>query len=371
MKKVAVYAITKDELQFVDKWMKSMWEADYICILDTGSTDGTYEKLQEYQRNNPLKVFLSQKTYNPWRFDTPRNDSMKLIPLDADFCICTDFDEVLIPGWADILREAWDGTVNRLYYLYAWSHHKNGDPARVFWYDKCHSNDGTWSWKYPVHESLVCTKEIRGKNISDKYILLHHYPVAKASRSNYLPLLEMRAKEYPDDYYGLVYLAHEYMYAGKPEECLKFTENLIAKINLLDDDMNCVTDLYMFMGDSLKALGRYKEAEEYYKCGIIKDKTFRDNYIQLAKLYMDQKRYDDAINVLHQCLKDSRRQYSWLERDTTWSHELWDLLCLAYYKIGAKHASLDCAELAYLKNPADDRLKYNVDIIKEELKVDK
>ena len=43
--KIAVYTICKNELQFVDKWMHSMFEADYICVLDTGSTDGTYERL--------------------------------------------------------------------------------------------------------------------------------------------------------------------------------------------------------------------------------------------------------------------------------------------------------------------------------------
>lgn len=370
-RKVAVYAITKDELQFVDKWMKSMWEADYICILDTGSTDGTYEKLQEYQKKNPEKVILSQKIYKPWRFDTPRNDSMKLVPKDADFCICTDFDEILINDWSHILKEAWDDSINRLYYLYAWSHNSNGDPARVFWYDKCHSNDGTWSWEFPVHECLKCTKEIKGKNIDDKYVLLHHYPVSKASRGNYLSLLELRAEENPDDYYGLVYLAHEYMYAGKVEKCLEFSQNLIAKINLLNDDMNCVTDLYMFVGDAYARLGKLKEAEESYLWGIKRDKRFRDNYIQLSRLYINQKRYQESVDILQKCLQDSRRLYSWLERDNTWGYEIWDLLCLAYYNIGAKHASLDCAELAYLKNPADDRLKYNVEVIKKELKVDK
>ena len=45
--KVAIYAICKNEKQFVDKWFESMLEADYVCVLDTGSTDGTYERLLE------------------------------------------------------------------------------------------------------------------------------------------------------------------------------------------------------------------------------------------------------------------------------------------------------------------------------------
>ena len=48
--KICVYAICKNEMKFIDKWIESMSEADYIVVLDTGSTDGTFEKLQ----NDPV-----------------------------------------------------------------------------------------------------------------------------------------------------------------------------------------------------------------------------------------------------------------------------------------------------------------------------
>ena len=38
---IVVYAICKNEEQFVDRWMDSMGEADRVVVLDTGSTDGT------------------------------------------------------------------------------------------------------------------------------------------------------------------------------------------------------------------------------------------------------------------------------------------------------------------------------------------
>jgi len=43
--KLTVYAICKNEIENIEPWLKSFVEADYICILDTGSTDGTWEKL--------------------------------------------------------------------------------------------------------------------------------------------------------------------------------------------------------------------------------------------------------------------------------------------------------------------------------------
>ena len=61
MYKIAVYAICKNEIHNVDEWMKNVQEADYICVLDTGSTDGTYEKLLEYQQKDPQRYIIQQK----------------------------------------------------------------------------------------------------------------------------------------------------------------------------------------------------------------------------------------------------------------------------------------------------------------------
>ena len=45
--RIAVYAICKNESQFVDRWMDSMSEADQVVVLDTGSTDDTVERLKK------------------------------------------------------------------------------------------------------------------------------------------------------------------------------------------------------------------------------------------------------------------------------------------------------------------------------------
>ncbi|WP_349773029.1 glycosyltransferase [Lacrimispora xylanisolvens] len=44
--KICVYAISKNEEQFVDRWMDAVSEADEVIVTDTGSTDGTVEKLR-------------------------------------------------------------------------------------------------------------------------------------------------------------------------------------------------------------------------------------------------------------------------------------------------------------------------------------
>lgn len=89
--RIAVYAICKNESQFVDRWMDSMSEADQVVVLDTGSTDDTVERLKK--RGAQVTVEL----ISPWRFDVARNRSLDLVSEDTDICVCTDLDEVFHP----------------------------------------------------------------------------------------------------------------------------------------------------------------------------------------------------------------------------------------------------------------------------------
>lgn len=363
--KIAIYAICKNEKKFVDQWMESMLEADYICVLDTGSTDGTYELLQEWKNKYPEKIIIDQKEFKPWRFDTPRNESMKLIPTDTDICFCTDLDELLIKGWSEDVRNTWNPVFNRMYYKYAWSHNEDGSPARVFWYDKIHSY-GEWLWQYPVHEALYNIKnnETNGVYMDEHKIYLHHYQDdSKRHRGSYLQLLEQRAKEYPNDWYGLVYLAHEYYYQYQDLNCINFIlNNVLPKIDL-NDDYLCKTDLYMFLGMACQRLNRLEEAEVFYKTGVESEPSYRENYLKLAQLYLTQNKYNECIEIVNKALLKTTRHYSWLEEDESWTYLPYDLLSLAYYYNDQKEVALQFAKIALDYCPQDSRLQENVKAI--------
>lgn len=365
--KIAVYTICKNELNNVDPWFESMKEADYICVLDTGSTDGTYEKLLEYQAKEPNRVFIGQKMFNPWRFDTARNESMKLIPTAADICISTDLDERLTPTWSEKLKRAWKPGCQRAYYLYAWSHLPDGTPARTFWYDKVHVNSGMWKFKFPVHEALwhpvyghanlqlyqVC-------RLPTDFIMLHHYPDRTRNKSNYLNLLKIRFEETPDDFYTNIYLAHEYKYQKQWQNCIDFIyEHTLPYFKTHKVDKLFFANIYMFLGDCYTQLGNSEKAIEEYKKGIEIDPTYRENYIQLGSLYVRIKQNRYAIGIITDGLTISRKHNSWLELDVSWSSEPWDILAAAYYNEGAIHAAQQCATMAYMLNRGDERLKQN------------
>ena len=151
--KVCVYAICKDEANFVDRWMDSMGEADCVVVTDTLSADDTVERL----RARGATVFTAE--VKPWRFDVARNISLGHVPEDADICVCTDLDETFNPGWREKLEEAWradqalhPGEVARQgKYLYYWSLRPDGSPDVQFYYTKVHSRQD-FRWTCPVHE---------------------------------------------------------------------------------------------------------------------------------------------------------------------------------------------------------------------------
>ena len=138
--KIIVYAISKNEESFVDRWYESMKEADQIYVLDTGSTDKTVEKLKSHN------IYVKQEIINPWRFDIARNKSLDLVPLDADICICTDLDEVFQKGWREKLEESWNDKITRAKYNYNWYIDEDNNPKISYYLDKIHTRKNyRWS----------------------------------------------------------------------------------------------------------------------------------------------------------------------------------------------------------------------------------
>lgn len=361
MNKICVYAICKNESQFVDRWVDSMQEADEIVVVDTGSTDDTVEKLKA--RGCRVEI----KTWAPWRFDEPRNYAMSLASEDCNIFISTDLDEVLEPGWADILRAEWiDGKHTRAQYKYAWSHAKNGEPARVFYYDKIH--DKNWKWKYPVHELLVrndkCGYNVEETlNLFDK-IYLHHYPDRTKSRGSYLKLLELRVKENPtNDSYGKLYLAHEYYYRRQYYTCTEFITKDLLYDKHLYTNME-LANIYLFLGDAYREMGKWESAVAAWISAIQIDKTYREPYLRLAAAANNNKQYYLAIGYVKEALASSIRRYSWLEQDNSWNAEPYDILSISYYYLGDYEKSFaNINKALHLSSMDDTRLKQNLDYI--------
>jgi glycosyltransferase involved in cell wall biosynthesis len=145
--KVCVYAICKNEEQFVDRWMDAVSEADMVVVTDTGSSDNTAEKLRA------RGALVYTEVINPWRFDVARNIAMDHIPEDVDICVSNDLDEIFELGWRQKLEAEWQPFYTRARYLFSWSYSNDGTPSKQFSMEKIHRRHG-FRWVHPVHEVL-------------------------------------------------------------------------------------------------------------------------------------------------------------------------------------------------------------------------
>ena len=354
--KICVYAICKNEEQFVDRWYESIKEADAIYVLDTGSTDNTIKKLRKH------KINVKKEIINPWRFDIARNKSLDMVPLDTDICICTDLDEVMKKGWRKELESIWEKNTNRCRYIYNWSIDSNNNPIVSFYSEKIHSRNN-YKWIHPVHEIL----EYDGieKYITTDNIVINHYPDSKKSRSSYLPLLELSVKENPTNDRNMHYLGREYMYYGKYNECI---DTLIKHLNLSSStwkDERCAS--MRFIARSYKFLKRYDEAKMWLDKAIIEAPYLRDPFIERALLEYELNNWDNVIKYTNEALKIKEHPRTYINETFSFNETPYDLLSIAYYNILDYEKSLINNDKALEINPNDERLLNNKDIIKAHL----
>lgn len=351
--KIAVYAICKNEIANLKRWITYVAGADYICVLDTGSSDGTWEELQKIAAKNS-RFIIQQRTYDNWRFDAARNDSLRLVPKDAEVCVCIDLDEVIRPGWYNEIKRVWrTGEVpQQLIYLYAWNHNSKGEPQIVYKYNKIHDNSGGWKWIYPVHEKLSFQGEapVNCHTMDGNKVWVDHWqtPDTNGVRESYIDLLQLRAKENPtSDMYGKMYLARTLFERQRYTECITFILNSVIPLTAYDNDFVSLPEAYVYMGRSYAKLGNVAAAENCLKASINFGSYLRMGYLELAQLYIDNQRYKEAIDIVHQCLEKSINTGVFNEMyNSYWTSYPYELLGMAYYYLRKFSVSLEYIELA-------------------------
>ena len=349
---VCVYAICKNEAQFVDRWMDSMGEADKVVVLDTGSTDDTVEKL----RGRGAEVTV--ETITPWRFDVARNRSLELVPEDADICVCTDLDEVFQPGWRKKLEEAWGDGVSQASYRYTWSFTTEGEEGYVFWIEKIHQRHG-FVWTHPVHEVLTWQGPgKRGRTVWAEGIQLNHYPDPSKSRGQYLPLLELSVEEDPQDDRNMHYLGREYLFYQRWDDCIATLKRHLEMPKATWKDERAASMRYI--ARSYEGKGEPDTARDWYLRAIVEAPHLREPYLDLARLLYERGEWEGVLYFTACALCITQRPRSYISEAESWGSLPHDLRAIAFYKTGRLELALEEAKKARAREPGNERLCNNV-----------
>lgn len=353
---ICVYAISKNEERFVDRWMDTVGEADEVIVTDTGSEDGTIEKLKA----RGAKVYVD--IISPWRFDEARNRALSHVPEDVDICVSNDLDEVFEKGWREKLESTWTPECTRARYMFTWSYNSDGTPNKQYPMEKIHRRKD-FKWVHPVHEVLEYTGIEPEKVTWVKGMVLNHYPDTSKPRSSYLPLLELATEENPQDDRNMFWLGREYMYYGKYDECIATLEMHLKLPSAQWDEERSAS--YGFMAEAYKAKGDIQQTKRFLYKAIAECPEVREPYLHMARFGYEHNDWLLVYCMVESALRIRKQTGSYLMEPDAWDYHLYDLGAIACYWIGMGDKAIEYADIAVSMEPGDERLKNNSELIRE------
>lgn len=258
----AAYTILKNEKKYIEKWLYYAAPFDYRVLLDTGSTDGSWELLQEYAAKDP-NLIIEQKIFDPWRFDTARNYNLAMVPEEVVWCLSPDLDEYFSINTHDemerIISAVPDVTNIACDRLDIYSPTVRVGPPRLLPINKIHRRVD-YRWAQPIYEHLCWAHPGYEKELySEDIFLIHDQDFKKKERSElYIKMLTDEYATNPENTWTLWFLIYHYWKSKNidayiPAVCdyLKYHKNKSdgKYMELKQDLMN----IYTHMGDTITA----------------------------------------------------------------------------------------------------------------------
>lgn len=237
--KTAAYTLCYNEIKRVDRWLEYTKDFDYRVILDTGSTDGTYEILKKVPG-----IIIHQMRKEPFKFHHHRNFNLNMIPADVDWCLSPDMDE-----WFSInVLEEIESTVKKhptvtniattrldLYAKEVFVGPPNTVPS-----NKIHKRH-MYEWRASIYEHLWYIgpgKEVEIYN--DKVFLIHDQDTSKPRSKTYGTMLINRYEEDPTDNWNNWFLLNHYYREQELDKYIEVAVNYCKFADLKDDKYKVV-----------------------------------------------------------------------------------------------------------------------------------
>jgi hypothetical protein len=328
--KIAVYSISKNEAKHVKRFCDAAKEADLIVIADTGSTDDTVTLARK------AGVVVHEILVTPWRFDVARNTALSLVPGDVDVCVSMDLDEILQPGWRDVVERAWKGGATRIAYNF-----DNGG-GNMLVQNKIHSRSG-YIWRWACHEWPMPDR-IKEVVASVDFTMAVHKPDLSKSRQHYLDLLYTCAVEEP------MSARHSRLYAAELHGN-RFFEQAISEFNRflnLDECKNpCERGYaYRMMSRAAHCMGDSPGALDYARKCVTEDPSMRESWCTLAWECGQQRLWVGSLNAANAALKIEKRGDVYLTENNAWGWLPHGLAAFALSELGMSNSAIEQAEAA-------------------------
>lgn len=251
--KTAAYTILKNESKFIEKWLYYTEKFDYRVLLDTGSTDGSWEMLQE-AASKDKNLIIEQKIITPWHFANARNHNLSMIPDDVSWALSPDLDEYfsinVLKEMDKIITARPDVTNIATTRLDIYSEEVMVGPPYQLPSNKIHRRHDYY-WYSPIYEHLRWKHTDRPEIelFSEKTFLVHDQDFKKKERSPlYLKMLIDEYQTNPSNCWTLWFLVNHYYRERDFENFVKtgcdFVKYNTQRDNKYQEVLNELTAIY-------------------------------------------------------------------------------------------------------------------------------
>ena len=233
----AAYTILKNEIKYIEKWLYYAKPFTYRVLLDTGSTDGSWELLQEYASKD-AGLIIEQKTFDPWRFDVARKYNLAMVPKNVVWCLSPDLDEYYsintLETMEKLITDIPDVTSITSDRLDIYSRTVRVGPPNFMPTNKIHLR-ADYTWSQPIYEHLAWIHKDRYEKevYCDEIYLVHDQDFKKQERPElYIKMLREEYQKNPTNTWCLWFLVYHFYKSENLEEYIP------AACNYLKFDKN-------------------------------------------------------------------------------------------------------------------------------------
>lgn len=348
--KIAVYAISKNEEQFVERFCESAKDADVVLIADTGSTDNTVALARQ------CGAAVANICIKPWRFDIARDTALALLPGDIDVCISLDLDEVLEPGWREEIERVWTAQTTRLRYKFDWG------CGISFFYEKIHHRHG-YHWHHPVHEYPRPDGRITEIYAHTDMLLVSHHPDPTKSRGQYMPLLELAVQEDPRCPRNAFYHARELTFYRRWHEAIAALEKYLDMPEATWQNERCYA--MRLLSKAHAELGAPDVATKWARLAAAEAPNTREPWVELATLAYRAGRWAECYSAAKTALAITDKAAVYTMDPSVWTEVPYDYASIAAWNLGLKDEARELCRQALEIAPDNDRLKSNLASMEE------
>ena len=341
--KIAVYAISKNEAQFVERFCNSAKDADLILIADTGSTDDTVKLAKQHGAK------VHNIAITPWRFDKARDTALALIPRDFDVCISLDLDEELQEGWREEIERVWKKDTTRLRYKFDWGQ------GIAFYYEKIHHRHG-YHWHHPCHEYPVADKRITEVWAQTDKLLVIHKPDPSKSRGQYLDLLKLAVTEDPHCPRNAFYYARELTFYGKWLDAIVALNKYLEMPEAVWQNERCYA--MRLLGKAYEEMGQ--DGTEWLIKACNEAPNTREPWVELAMVYYIRGNWEQCYLACKNALAVTNKEEVYTMDPSVWGAKPHDLCAIAAHNLGLKEEAIEHGVLALNYELNNTRLQNNL-----------